>query len=71
MEGHIADEVVADALRVLHAELAGVKFLGSYPAEGTDGAVVREKVGVAWRDAEALDGGSPLPDRRRHRLSGN
>ena len=37
MEGHIADEVVADALRVLHAELAGVKFLGSYPAEGSEG----------------------------------
>jgi len=57
MEGHIADEVVADALRVLHAEIAGVKFLGSYPAEGTDGAVVREKAGVAWRDAEKwMDG---------------
>jgi prephenate dehydratase len=57
MEGHIADEVVADALRVLHAEIAGVKFLGSYPAEGRDGAVVREKAGVAWRDAETwMDG---------------
>ncbi|MGO9344009.1 MAG: prephenate dehydratase [Acidimicrobiales bacterium] len=52
MEGHIADEVVADALRVLHAELAGVKFLGSYPAEGSEGETVRLKVGEAWRDAE-------------------
>ncbi len=52
MEGHIADEVVADALRVLHAELAGVKFLGSYPAEGSEGEAVRLKVGEAWRDAE-------------------
>ena len=34
LEGHLADEVVADCLRVLHAELAGVKFLGSYPAAG-------------------------------------
>ena len=34
LEGHIADEVVADCLRVLHAEVAGVKFLGSYPAAG-------------------------------------
>jgi prephenate dehydratase len=52
MVGHIADEVVADALRVLHAELAGVKFLGSYPAEGSDGDAVRLKVGEAWRNAE-------------------
>jgi prephenate dehydratase len=52
MAGHIADEVVADALRVLHAELAGVKFLGSYPVDGTEGAVVRERVDAAWRDAD-------------------
>ena len=37
LEGHLADEVVADCLRVLHAELAGVKFLGSYPAAGEHG----------------------------------
>ena len=30
-EGHIADEVVADALRNLAAKQAEVKFLGSYP----------------------------------------
>jgi prephenate dehydratase len=52
MDGHIADEVVADALRVLHAELAGVKFLGSYPADGSQGETVRLKVGEAWREAE-------------------
>jgi prephenate dehydratase len=52
LEGHIADEVVADALRVLHAELANVKYLGSYPAEGSEGAAVRQKVDAAWRDAE-------------------
>ena len=33
LDGHLADEVVADCLRVLHAEIAGVKFLGSYPAD--------------------------------------
>ncbi len=32
IEGHIADEVVADCLRDLHATLPEVKFLGSYPA---------------------------------------
>lgn len=52
LEGHIADEVVADSLRVLHAELANVKYLGSYPADASDGAEVRQKVDAAWREAE-------------------
>ena len=38
LEGHVADEVVADCLRDLHASLAAVKFLGSYPAAGEHGA---------------------------------
>jgi prephenate dehydratase len=52
LEGHVADEVVADCLRVLHAELAGVKFLGSYPAAGPHGPVLRAQANEAWRDAE-------------------
>ena len=52
LEGHIADEVVADCLRVLHAELAGVKFLGSYPAAGEQGPAVRQRADAAWREAE-------------------
>jgi len=52
MQGHIADEVVADCLRVLHAEQAGVKFLGSYPAAGVHGDQVRQRAGVAWSEAE-------------------
>lgn len=52
LEGHIADEVVADCLRVLHAELAGVKFLGSYPAAGDHGPAVRARVDAAWRKAD-------------------
>ena len=31
-DGHIGDELMADALRALHAKQGGVKFLGSYPA---------------------------------------
>ncbi len=53
LEGHVADEVVADCLRVLHAELAGVKFLGSYPAAGEHGPALRERVDAAWRAADA------------------
>lgn len=53
LEGHIADEVVADCLRVLHAEQAGVKFLGSYAAAGVHGDSVRAAAGVAWQEAEA------------------
>jgi prephenate dehydratase len=35
IEGHIADEVVADALRSLKAKQHDVRFLGSYPASGS------------------------------------
>jgi prephenate dehydratase len=34
LDGHVADEVVADCLRSLKAKQADVKFLGSYPAAG-------------------------------------
>jgi prephenate dehydratase len=52
LDGHLADEVVAECLRVLHAELAGVKFLGSFPAAGDHGPAVRARVDAAWRDAD-------------------
>ena len=41
LEGHVDDEVIADCLRDLHAEHAGVKFLGSYPAAGEHGPAIR------------------------------
>lgn len=53
LEGHVADDVVADCLKVLRAKGHEVKFLGSYPAAGADGAAVREAAGDAARDAEA------------------
>ncbi|MGH9017828.1 MAG: prephenate dehydratase [Acidimicrobiales bacterium] len=52
MSGHLAHEVVADCLRVLHAEIAGVKFLGSYPAAGEHGPAVREQASTAWHEAD-------------------
>ena len=52
LTGHIGDEVVADCLRDLHASLAGVKFLGSYPAAGEHGAEQRRQADAAWQAAE-------------------
>ena len=50
-EGHVADAVVADCLRDLHAELAAVKFLGSYPAAGAAGPAIRREVETSKRRA--------------------
>ena len=52
-EGHVSDEVVADALRNLVAKQAEVKFLGSYPVGGPAeaGAARRKAAGRAWKDA--------------------
>jgi prephenate dehydratase len=53
LEGHIDDEVVADCLRDLHAQLATVKFLGSYPAAGEQGVALRRDARASWRAADA------------------
>jgi prephenate dehydratase len=51
-EGHIDDEVLADALRDLHAKQGGVKFLGSYPAAGTNAHDIRAHADATWRAAD-------------------
>ena len=51
-DGHIADEVVADALRALRAKQGTVKFLGSYPAAGSHAASAREHADTRWREAD-------------------
>jgi prephenate dehydratase len=51
-EGHVADEVVADCLRDLHATLRRLKFLGSYPAAGEKGAAIRREANRKWREAD-------------------
>lgn len=53
LEGHIADEVVGDCMRELHLSLAGLKFLGSYPAAGAHGPRLREAVSVRRQEAES------------------
>src|ERR1700730_8060818 len=51
--GHVADAVVGDCLRDLHAELAGVKFLGSYPAAGSSGPAIRRDAEASTREGSA------------------
>ena len=52
VEGHVADEVLADCLRDLHATLKALKFLGSYPAGGAQGQQRREAASAAWLAAD-------------------
>jgi len=51
LEGHVADEVVADCLRNLHMKNGRVKFLGSYPAASDEGWI-RDQASEASRDAD-------------------
>ncbi len=51
-EGHVDDEVVFDCLRDLHASLASLKFLGSYPAAGEHGPAIRRDAEASWRSAD-------------------
>jgi prephenate dehydratase len=53
LEGHIADELVADCLRELRASLAEVKLLGSYPAAGDEGDRRRAEATAAFAEADA------------------
>ena len=52
MQGHVDDEVVADCLRDLHAQLAGLKFLGSYPAAGEHSEIRRRDAEASWKAAD-------------------
>jgi prephenate dehydratase len=52
LEGHLADELVADCLRDLKSKQADVKFLGSYPAASPHGESVRRDADAAWRKAD-------------------
>ena len=51
LEGHIGDELVADALRDLKSKNEDVLLLGSYHAAGDHGPEVRRDAEQSWRDA--------------------
>ncbi|MFV0306840.1 MAG: prephenate dehydratase [Desertimonas sp.] len=51
-DGHIADELVADAVRALHAKQGRVKFLGSYPTTDDTAQPAREHADARWRAAD-------------------
>ncbi len=52
LEGHVADELVADCLRNLKSKHAEVKLLGSYPAAGEHGPALRRDSDAAWKAAD-------------------
>jgi hypothetical protein len=51
-DGHVADELIADAMRALRAKQGKVKFLGSYPAAGEHAPAAREEADTRWREAD-------------------
>jgi prephenate dehydratase len=51
-DGHVADELMADAMRALHIKQGRVKFLGSYPAAGEHAASARDHADARWRHAD-------------------
>jgi prephenate dehydratase len=48
----VFDEVLADAMRDLHAKQGGVKFLGSYPAAGRNAGDIRAHADITWQRAD-------------------
>ena len=51
-DGHIADELVADAMRALKSKQGEVKFLGSYPISGEHPGDTADHADARWRAAD-------------------
>jgi prephenate dehydratase len=51
-EGHVTDDLLADAMRALHAKQGGVKFFGSYPAADAADHDARAHADARWRAAD-------------------
>jgi prephenate dehydratase len=53
LEGHVADDVVADCLKAIQAKHGEVKFLGSYPSATAEGPERRAEAAQAEVEADA------------------
>ncbi len=53
LEGHVADDVVADCLKAIRTKHGDVKFLGSFPSAAVEGPEVRKDAAEAARQADA------------------
>jgi prephenate dehydratase len=51
-EGHVADDLMADAMRALHAKQGSVKFFGSWPRADDSPHDAREHADERWRAAD-------------------
>ena len=51
-EGHIADDLMADTMRALHAKQGAVKFFGSWPRADDRAQDAREHADERWRAAD-------------------
>lgn len=51
-EGHLDDDLLADAMRALHAKQGGVKFFGSYPRVDPTAHDARAHADTRWRQAD-------------------
>ena len=52
VEGHVADDLVADAMRALHAKQGAVKFFGSWPRADAEAHDARSHADERWRAAD-------------------
>jgi prephenate dehydratase len=51
-EGHIADDLMADTMRALHAKQGAVKFFGSWPRDDDYEHDARAHADERWRAAD-------------------
>jgi prephenate dehydratase len=51
-EGHVADDLLADAMRALHAKQGAVKFFGSWPRADDQAHDARAHADERWRAAD-------------------
>jgi prephenate dehydratase len=51
-DGHVADDLLADAMRALHAKQGAVKFFGSWPRADEMAHDARAHADERWRAAD-------------------